>query len=274
MKTRPHILAAIVASSILNLHACTTVTTCIETSARETEVVAKWEFTIWKIEPEEVCNPAGITLSPSRGERVKLINSTGAVREIVQPVPDRYELRRGQHVFLVADHGRLWVQPVDYPLPLELRTLPAPMSEHESKLRLDISPGWVAIPPTDAIRSGGIIYKAENVTLELGTELRAYRRLEVTDLVDFATVQQARLASILDNPKSSAITPVTLGGRPAIRFEVEGVSRKPPHFAIGYVATVIQGADEIAYLVAWTYAAGFSSKKDTLAHVADAIKGL
>jgi hypothetical protein len=237
-------------------------------------MVAKWEFTIWNIEPEEVCNPAGITLAPSRGERVKLINSTGTVREIVQAVPDRYELRRGQHVFLVADHGRLWVQPVDYPLPLELRTLPVPMSEHESKLHLEKSPGWVETPLTDAMRSAGIIYKAENVTLEVATELRAYRRSEVTDLAAFATVQQARLASILDNPKSSAITLVTLDGRPAIRFEVEGVSHKPPHFGIGYVGTVIQGEDEIAYLLAWTYAAAFPSKKDELARVAVAITGL
>jgi len=237
-------------------------------------LVAKWEYTIWIIEPEEVCNPAGIRLTPSRGERVKLINSTGTVREIVQAVPDRYELRRGQRVFLVADHGRLWVQPVDYPLPLELTTLPAPMSEHESKLRLEFSSGWVAIPLSDAMRSAGIIHAAQSVTLDLGTELRAYRRLEVPDLVVFATVQQAYLASILDNPRSSAMTPVTLDGRPAIRFEVEGVSRKPPHFDIGYVGTVIQGKDEIAYLVAYTYAASFPSKKDELTRVADAITGL
>lgn len=275
MKTS-HILAAIVASSILTLHACTTVTTtkCIETSLRETVIVAKWEYTVWNVEPEEMCNPGGITLAPSRGQRVKLINDTGTVREIVQAVPDRYELRRGQHVFLVADHGRLWVQPVDYPLPLELRTLPAPVSEHESKLHLEVSPGWVATPLSDAMRSDGIIHAAHSVTLDLGTELRAYRRLEVTDLVAFATVQQARLASNLDNPKSSAITPVTLEGRPAIRFEVEGVSHQRNAFEYGYVGTVIQGKDEIAYLLAYTYAASFPSKKDELAHVADAITGL
>jgi hypothetical protein len=192
----------------------------------------------------------------------------------VQAVPDRYELSRGQQVFLVADHGRLWVQPVDYPLPLELRTLPDPMSEHESKLNLEMSPGWVATPLSDAMRSAGIIHAAQSATLDFGTELRAYRRLEVTDLVAFATAQQARLASILDNPRSSAITPVMLDGRPAIRFEVEGVSHKRPHFDIGYVGTVIQGKDEIAYLLAYTYAASFPSKKDELAHVADAITGL
>jgi hypothetical protein len=89
--------------------------------------------------------------------------------------------------------------------------------------------------------------------------------------VAFATSQQVRLASILDNPKSSAIMAVTLDGRPAIHFEVEGVSRKAPHFGLGYVGTVIQGEVEIAYLVAWTYAAAFPAKKDALAHVAGAV---
>ena len=277
MKTSPHILAAIVASSIVALNACTTsttvTTTCIETSPRETDLVGRWEFTIWNIEPEEVCNPAGITLTPSRGQRVKLINSTGTVREIVQAVPDRYELRRGQPVFLIADHGRLWVQPVDYPLPLELTTLPAPMSEHESSLHLEMPPGWVAAQLTDAMRGDGIIHAAQK-TLDLRTELRAYRRSEVPDLLAFATVQQARLVSNIDNPKSSAMTPVTLNGRPAIRFEVEGVGRKRSGFAMGWVGTVIQGKDEVAYLLGYTYAASFPSKKDELAHVADAITGL
>jgi hypothetical protein len=203
-----------------------------------------------------------------------LINSTETIREIVQPVPDHYELHRGQRVFLVADHGRLWVQPLDYPLPLELTTLPAPVPEHESKLGLEVPPGWVAAPLSDAMRSDGVIQAAQSATRDLGSELRAYRRLEVTDLSTFATVQQARLASNVDNAKSSAMTPLTLDGRQAFRFEVEGVSRKSSHFAMGWVGTVIQGKDEIAYLLAYTYAASFPSKKDELAHVADAITGL
>lgn len=152
--------------------------------------------------------------------------------------------------------------------------MPAPVSERESKLHLEMSPGWVATPLSDAMRSDGIIQAAHSVTLDLRTELRTYRRFEVTDLVAFATVQQARLASNLDNPKSSAITPVTLEGRPAIRFEVEGVSHQRNPFEYGYVGTVIQGKDEIAYLLAYTYAASFPSKKDELAHLADAITGL
>jgi hypothetical protein len=240
-------------------------------------LVAKWEERIEKIEPQYICSPSGMTYAPSRGERVTLTNSTGNRTEIVQAVPDQYQLQVGQRALLVADHGRLWVQPVDYPLPPELRTLPAsplPVSEHESKLHLELSPGWVATPLTDAMRSVGIIQAAHNAKLDFGTELRAYRRSEVTDLTAFATSQQARLASLLDNPKSLPLTPETLGGRPAIRFEVEGVGRRPPYFGYGYIGTVIQGENEIAYLIAWTYVAAFPSKKDALDRVADAITGL
>jgi hypothetical protein len=144
-------------------------------------VIAKWEMTIQKIAPQYVCNPAGITLAPSRGERVSVTDSTGSRREIVQAVPDQYQPHAGEHVLLVADHGRLWVQPVDFPLPPELRTLPAlplPVSEHDPKLHLELSPGWVPTPLTDAMRSAGIINAAQNVTLDFATELRAYRRSE------------------------------------------------------------------------------------------------
>jgi hypothetical protein len=248
----------------------------METSG-PSQLVGKWEETIEKIEPQSVCNPGGIRYAPTRGQRVTVTSATGSRTEIVQAVPDQYQLHVGQQVFLLADHGRLWVQPVEYSLPPQLRTLPAsplPVSEHESKLHLELSPGWVARPLTDAQRSLGIIYLAENKPLDLATELRAYRRSDVTDLADFATSQQARLASILDNPKSSAITPATLDGRPAIHFEVEGVSRKAPYFGIGYVGIVIQGEVEVAYLVAYTYVAAFPSEKDALAHVADGIRGL
>jgi hypothetical protein len=124
------------------------------------------------------------------------------------------------------------------------------------------------------MRSVGIIQGAHNKPLEFATELRAYHRSDVTDLVAFATSQQARLASILDSPKSSAITPETLKGRPAIRFEVEGATRNPPYFRFGYVGTVIQGEVEVAYIISFTYVAAFPSKKDELAQVADALRGL
>ena len=267
-------LAAIVGLSILTLAGCTT--TCMETSA-PSQLVGKWEKTIEKIEPQDVCSPSGINYAPSRGQRVRVTSSTGSHTEIVQPMPDHYQLTVGERVLLVADHGRLWVQPIDYPLPPELRTLPAsplPMSESESKLHLELPPGWVATPLTNAMRSVGIIQGAQNKQLEFVTELRAYHRSDVTDLVAFASLQQARLASILDSPKSSAITPETLEGRPAIRFEVEGASRNPPYFGFGYVGTVIQGEVEVAYIISFTYVAGFPSKKDKLAQVADALRGL
>jgi len=271
----PHTGVMLAAWAILTLPSCTTVT-CIETSARDPQAVAKWEVTIEKIEPQDLCNPNGITLVPTRGERVTVISPTGSRREIAQAVPDQYHLHVGQQVFLVADRGRLWVQPLDYPLPPELRSLPASpgaISELESKLRLQLPAGWGPRALTDAMRSGGIIYSAQNVTLDIYAELRAYRRSEVTDLVAFTESREAALASILDNAKSSAVTPVTINGRPAARFEVEGVTRKTP-IGVGYVGTVIQGETEIGYLVAWASVAAFPSKKDALARIADGITGL
>jgi hypothetical protein len=269
----PHTGVTLAAWASLALSSCTTV--CIETSARDPQAVAKWEMTIEKIEPQDVCNPKGITLTPSRGQRVSVINATGRL-EIVQPVPEQYHLHVGQQVLLVADHGRLWVQPIDYPLPPELRSLPASpgaVSELESKLHLQLPAGWSPRPVTDVMRSGGIIYAAQNTTLDIHAELRAYHRSEITDLVAFTESLEAALASILDKTKSSAVTPATVNGRAAARFEVEGVSRKAP-IGIGYVGTVIQGETEIAYIVAWASIAAFPAKRDALAHIADEITGL
>lgn len=270
-----HFLLTLVLGCLLPLAGCTTVT-CIETSARDPQQVAKWDVTIAKIEPENVCGHAAISLPPSRGQRITVTSSTGSQVEVVQPLPEHYQLHVGQRAVLIADHRQLWVQPADYPLPPELQVPPksaAVVPRRETKLRLELPDGWVPTPLTDVMRSGGIISAAHNVTLDLAAELRAYRRPEITDLHAFAESLQAALASILDQPKMSAIAPATIGGRPAVQFELEGVSRRAP-VDLGYVGLVIEGQDEVAYLVAWTHAAAFPSKKAALAQAAGMIAGL
>jgi hypothetical protein len=102
-------------------------------TARDPNMVHKWDVTIIEVEPQNIYNALAVSLvgplaaiSPqNKGQRVKFLDiETGKQAEIVQPLSNRYELKAGQRAIYIADRGQVWIQPVDYPLPPEFTNPP------------------------------------------------------------------------------------------------------------------------------------------------------
>jgi hypothetical protein len=103
-------------------------------TARDPNMVHKWDVTIVEVEPQNIYNALAVSIvgplaaiSPqNKGQRVKFLDTeTGKQAEIVQPLSNRYELKAGQRAVYIADRGQVWIQPVDYPLPPEFTTPPS-----------------------------------------------------------------------------------------------------------------------------------------------------
>ena len=105
-------------------------------TARNPNLVKKFDVTIIEIEKQNIYNALGVSLvGPLAsvehvGEKVTFLDATGAKVSIVQPKSNLYELHPAQKAVYIVDRGQVWVQPADYPLPPEFNTpasKPAPV---------------------------------------------------------------------------------------------------------------------------------------------------
>lgn len=110
-------------------------------TAKDPNMVRKFDVTIIEIEPQNIYNSLGVSLvGPLAsvehvGEKVTFIDSTGAKVTIVQPKSNLYELHPAQKAVFIVARGQTWVQPTDYPLPPEFNTAPTslPVPQSASK---------------------------------------------------------------------------------------------------------------------------------------------
>jgi len=113
--------------ALLSLNGC--MTTGYST-AKNPDMVRKFDVTIIEIAPQNIYNSLGVSLvgplAPVEhvGEKVRFKDATGAEATIVQPKSSRYELHAGDKAIYIVDRGQVWIQPTDYPLPPEF-SMPA-----------------------------------------------------------------------------------------------------------------------------------------------------
>jgi hypothetical protein len=102
-------------------------------TARDPNMVKKWDVTITDVQPQNIYNALAVSLvgplaavSPEhKGQKVSFIDADGNKASIVQPLSNLYTLQAGQKAVYVVDRGQVWVQPTDYPLPPEFNSKPA-----------------------------------------------------------------------------------------------------------------------------------------------------
>ena len=95
--------------------------------ARDPSMVKKFEGTVVSVNDRNIYNGTCWSLNPlpftcpveSVGLAVKMVLSTGETLEIVQPKSAHYTLKPNDRIFYVVDQGRVWAQPIGYPLPPE-----------------------------------------------------------------------------------------------------------------------------------------------------------
>src|SRR5271169_5302755 len=92
-------------------------------TAKDPNLVKKWNVTIIEIEPQNIYNSLGVSLlGPFAavehvGEKITFLDPTGAQVTIVQPKSNHYQLHPGDEAVYIMDRGQVWVQPTNYPLP-------------------------------------------------------------------------------------------------------------------------------------------------------------
>lgn len=112
-------------------------------TAKDSNMVKKWDVTIVEIQTQNIYNALGVSLvGPLAsvehvGEKVTFMDSTGAKVTIVQPKSNRYELHPAEQAVYIADRGQVWIQPKNYPLPPEFNTIPVSLPAAQSTPKLE-----------------------------------------------------------------------------------------------------------------------------------------
>ena len=125
-------------TAIAGLSGCMTIG---YSTAKDPNMVKKFDVTIVEIQPQNIYNAVGVALvGPLAsvehvGEKVTFIDSAGAKVTIVQPKSNLYELHPADKAVYIVDRGQVWIQPKDYPLPPEFNVAPVnlPAQQTESK---------------------------------------------------------------------------------------------------------------------------------------------
>jgi len=127
-----NLVSCLVIFSTLLFAGCTT--TGYHT-ARDKNLVQKWEVTVIAVSAQNIYNSLGASLVgplasvESVGLRVKFTDAAGNTAEIVQPANNAFlhfpevksfDLQPNQKAYYIADRGQVWVQPLNFPLPPEL----------------------------------------------------------------------------------------------------------------------------------------------------------
>ena len=107
-------------ASVTSLNGCATTG---YSYVKDRSLVKKWDGTVIAVEPQNIYNRAeAMWVGPlasveAKGWKVTFVFDNGQKVTIVQPSSTEYELRSGQRAVYIADKGKLWVQPADFPLP-------------------------------------------------------------------------------------------------------------------------------------------------------------
>lgn len=100
--------------------------------AKDPNIVRKWDATIITVEKQNIHNSNGafwvgaLAKVEAVGLKVTLVTDDGQRVTEVQPQNKNYTLTAGEHVIYIVDYGRVWAQPVNYPLPPDFNTASPP----------------------------------------------------------------------------------------------------------------------------------------------------
>lgn len=147
-----------------------------------------------------------------------------------------------------------------------------PQMPATSKLTVDLPEGWEEKTLSELMIVGNGVLYAINRTTDIGILLSVAKREGITNLMDFVTTRRANQMNSLVDPQQSEITQITINGKTAYRFEITGALKSG--MKITYMATIVEGTSEIAYLNAWTTAANYERQKGAIALLAEKINGL
>ena len=93
--------------------------------ARDPNMIRKWNGTVVSVDVQNIYNATGVALigplAPveAKGLKVSMVLEDGENVTIIQPQNPHYTLKAGEQIVYIADQGRVWAQPVDYPLPTD-----------------------------------------------------------------------------------------------------------------------------------------------------------
>ncbi len=93
----------------------------------------------------------------------------------------------------------------------------------------------------------------------------------ITDVQAYAGTRRAALIGSLADPVPSEITQIEINGRRAFRASVTGKVQTGQ--TITYIGTVIEGSEEVAVLLTWTFPANFDRQKDAMNELAERVVG-
>ena len=94
--------------------------------ARDPNMIRKWNGTVISVDEQNIYNATGVALvgplAPveAKGLKVAMVLEDGEHVTIIQPQNPHYTLKAGEQIVYIVDQGRVWAQPVDYPLPTDL----------------------------------------------------------------------------------------------------------------------------------------------------------
>lgn len=152
-----------------------------------------------------------------------------------------------------------------------IRALLVPIAQATSEARMDVPDGWTARQLTDVQKAGRIVLHAYNKTIDSHLMLATIDRSTVRGTEDYVKSRRAGNLSRLLDAKASDITPLTINGAPAWRYEVTG---REKNVGVSYLFTVLEGDKEIVVASAFTSPANFSDHRTEFAQIADTISGL
>lgn len=141
-----------------------------------------------------------------------------------------------------------------------------------SKLTVDLPEGWEGKTLSESMIAGNGVLYAINRTSDIGILLSVTKREGITNLMDFVATRRATQSNSLVDPQQSEITQIIINGKMAYRFEVTGALKSG--MKVTFMATIVEGTSEIAYLNAWTTAANYERQKGAIELLAEKINGL
>lgn len=142
------------------------------------------------------------------------------------------------------------------------------------QLSFDLPGGFESKPVTDAQKNSNILFHAANRAADIGVFVIADRHSDISDVMSYAMTRRANQEGRLDDAKSTEITQVTVGGRPAYRFEVSGALKTGKKLAITYSQTIIEGTEQIIIINGWTGTSNFPQRKSDIENLATQVKGI
>jgi hypothetical protein len=165
-----------------------------------------------------------------------------------------------------------------YPIRAELEFVPdtvtqgAPPSVHISPIHFDLSAGWQVQPLADMDLKGGWYAKVRNRHIDAVAVLSARTHDGITDIADYTQTRKAALLRAITDPVPvEEVHPIEINGRPAFRYVVKGKDKsgKPATF----VATIIEGPDDVAIVIVYTYATNFDERKEAMKQLSEQVVG-